>query len=313
MRSVDSHVAQEQPLLHLCLWAKNVIISTSTHIQRLIQRSSQTWIRRRRHGTRPYSFDIGTSTGDASDQETLRWSSQTEECGTQERQESANSETNLSSSTWSTSLLPAQSHFSNEQVSGETRSMRRTKFKFVSKNGNQVATWKTSKPGFSLKDKKEQILAEVRSEIQKHELQAESDRRCIQELNWNHWFSANGNWSFYYYKCVSNPGDMNHNFKKKYQNKIGIFVKLVSGISETWKNCRKVTCLRSTNFEEKIDWRLWGSNFIDSQAVEIVHTRTGYEQSRREQALLHEELKDRERALRDTRVSIQKLEELKRD
>ena len=33
-----------------------------------------------------------------------------------------------------------------------------------------------------MKDKKEQILAEVRSEIQKHELQAESDRRSIQEL-----------------------------------------------------------------------------------------------------------------------------------
>ena len=53
---------------------------------------------------------------------------------------------------------------------------------------------------------------------------------------------------------------------------------------------------------------------IDSQAVEIGHTRTGYEQSRREQALLHEELADRERALLDSRVrSIQKLEELKRD
>ena len=47
---------------------------------------------------------------------------------------------------------------------------------------------------------------------------------------------------------------------------------------------------------------------IDSQAVEIGHRRTGYEQSRREQALLHEELADRERALRDTRFSsIQKL------
>ena len=44
------------------------------------------------------------------------------------------------------------------------------------------------------------------------------------------------------------------------------------------------------------------------------HTRTGFEQSRREQAPLHEELADRERALRDTRVrSIQKLEELKRE
>ena len=53
---------------------------------------------------------------------------------------------------------------------------------------------------------------------------------------------------------------------------------------------------------------------IDSQAVEIGHTRTGYEPSRREQALLREELADRDRAPRDTRVrSIQKLEELKRD
>ena len=31
--------------------------------------------------------------------------------------------------------------------------------------------------------KKEQILAEVRSEIQKHEFQADSDRRSIQELS----------------------------------------------------------------------------------------------------------------------------------
>ena len=51
------------------------------------------------------------------------------------------------------------------------------------KNGNQVATQKTSESGFSLKDKKVQILAEVRSEIQKHEVQADSDRRSIQELN----------------------------------------------------------------------------------------------------------------------------------
>ena len=52
----------------------------------------------------------------------------------------------------------------------------------------------------------------------------------------------------------------------------------------------------------------------DSQTMEIVHTRTGYEQSSRVQALLHEGLAARERALRDTRIrSIQKLEELKRN
>ena len=50
------------------------------------------------------------------------------------------------------------------------------------KNGNLVAARKTKQSGFSLKDKNEQILAEVRIEIQKHELQADSDRRSIQEL-----------------------------------------------------------------------------------------------------------------------------------
>ena len=33
-----------------------------------------------------------------------------------------------------------------------------------------------------MKDKKEQILADFRAEIQKHEFQADSDRRSIQEL-----------------------------------------------------------------------------------------------------------------------------------
>ena len=48
----------------------------------------------------------------------------------------------------------------------------------------------------------------------------------------------------------------------------------------------------------------------DSQAVEIDHSRTGYGQSRREQAPLHEELTAREQALRDNRIwSIQKLKE----
>ena len=51
------------------------------------------------------------------------------------------------------------------------------------KNESQVAKWKTKGSGFSLKDKKEQILAEVRADIQKHEFQADSDRRSIQELN----------------------------------------------------------------------------------------------------------------------------------
>ena len=40
-----------------------------------------------------------------------------------------------------------------------------------------------SAAGFSLKDEKEEILAEVRTEIHKLEFQADSDKRSIQELN----------------------------------------------------------------------------------------------------------------------------------
>ena len=40
-----------------------------------------------------------------------------------------------------------------------------------------------SKSGFSLNDKKEQILADFRAEIHKHEFQADSDWRSIQEVS----------------------------------------------------------------------------------------------------------------------------------
>ena len=103
------------------------------------------------------------------------------------------------------------------------------------KNGNQVATQKTSESGFSLKQK-EQILAEVRSEIQEHEVRADSDRRSIQEL----------------------------------------------------------------------------TGIIDSQRVEIDHTITGCEQSRRDQ-LLQEQLSVQNRDLREAHVkSLHEMEELKR-
>ena len=64
---------------------------------------------------------------------------------------------------------------------------------------------------------KEQILADVRSEIQKHELQAESDKRSIQELSGiidsqrmeiDHTITR-----------VTNPDEINFFFKKNYQNK----------------------------------------------------------------------------------------------
>ena len=69
------------------------------------------------------------------------------------------------------------SPFSHTQVRGDPN----TKLVRL-KNENQVAKWRTKESAFSLKDK-EQILAEVRTEIHKHEAQADSDRRSIQELN----------------------------------------------------------------------------------------------------------------------------------
>ena len=84
---------------------------------------------------------------------------------------------------------------------------------------------------------KEQILADVRSEIQKHELQAESGTRRIQEF----------------------------------------------------------------------------TGIIDTQRIEIDHTITGCDQSRRDQLLLQEQLSEQNRALRETRIkSLHEMEELKR-
>ena len=86
-----------------------------------------------------------------------------------------------------------------------------------------------------LERQKEQILAQVRSEIQKHELQPESDRRCIQEL----------------------------------------------------------------------------TGIIDCQRMEIDHTITGCEQSRRDQLLLQDELSEQHRDLRETRIrNMRDMEEL---
>ena len=48
---------------------------------------------------------------------------------------------------------------------------------------NHVAIQKMSKSGFFWNDKKEQILADCRAEIQRHEFQADYDRRNIQKLN----------------------------------------------------------------------------------------------------------------------------------
>ena len=97
---------------------------------------------------------------------------------TQEREEPANLRQTYHSH--EESLLPVQSFFTHTQK-GETRV--RTKFRFVSKTEIKSRNGKRNNQDSPWNDEKKQILAEVRSEIQKHELQAESDNRSIQESN----------------------------------------------------------------------------------------------------------------------------------
>ena len=92
----------------------------------------------------------------------------------QEREEPANLRQGYHS--YEGSLLPAQSFFHTNERGDPCTNL-------VNVNDNQVAKWKTKESGFSLNDKKEQRLSEVRTEIQKHEFQADSERKCIQELN----------------------------------------------------------------------------------------------------------------------------------
>ena len=100
-------------------------------------------------------------------------------------------------------------------------------------NESQVAKWKRIRILFERQ--KEQILAEVRTQIEKHEFQADSDRRSIQELN----------------------------------------------------------------------------GIIESQHREIDHIIAGDEQLRRDQLLLHEQLSEQNRDLREAQIKcLHEMEEL---
>ena len=134
------------------------------------------------------------------------------------------------------SLLPAQSFLAHTSTG---RPVYEPSSNFCLKNGNQVATWNTSKSGFSLKGAKSKFFLkpDLRSRSTNFQpiLTEEVFRNYLDLLilsNWKLIILSHG---------VSNPGETNYYFKKKDQNKIWIFVKLVSRICETWKNCCKVT------------------------------------------------------------------------
>ena len=102
---------------------------------------------------------------------------------------------------------------------------------------NQVAKWKNEQIRIFLERQKVQILADCRAEIQKHEFEADYDRRSIQKVN----------------------------------------------------------------------------GIIESQRREIDHALVGDEQLRRDQQLLHEQLSEQNRDLREAHMkSLNEMEELKR-
>ena len=75
-----------------------------------------------------------------------------------------------------------------------------------------------------LERQKEQILADFGAEIHKHEFQADSDRRSVQELSV---LSLNEEKLITLSHVMNNFDEINNFCMNNYQNKIGIFMKLV--------------------------------------------------------------------------------------
>ena len=165
-------------------------------------------------------------------------------------------ETNLSLS-WR-KFVTSSVLFSHEQVRGDPCT---NQVQICLKNGNQVATWKTSKSGFSLKEKKkEQILAEVRSEIQKHELEAESDRRSIQELT-GIIDSQRMEIDHTITRCEQSRRDQLL-LQGEISAQSGSSWNLYQEYARHGRIAEKSRVKGRGTFKKKIGWRLWGSNFF---------------------------------------------------
>ena len=96
---------------------------------------------------------------------------------TQEREESANLRQTYHSH--EESLLPAQSYFTRTSTGKPVYEPSSN----LSQKRKSNRDLENERIRILLEREKEQILAEVRTEIQKREFQADSDRRSIQELN----------------------------------------------------------------------------------------------------------------------------------
>ena len=113
------------------------------------------------------------------------------------------------------SLLPAQSFFTRTSTG---RPVYEPSPDFL-KNGNQVATWKTSESGFSLKDKKSKFLLKSdlrsRSTNFKPSLIKEVSRNLLELLILSEWKFI------ILLQGVTNAGKINYYFKKTITRKSG--------------------------------------------------------------------------------------------
>ena len=126
------------------------------------------------------------------------------------------------------SLLPP-SPFSHAQVWGDpyTNQVR-------SKNESQVAKWKTKESGFCSKDKKSKFSLKLepwnRNANFKPILIEEVSRNQLELL------SLSKERLIILLLVMNNFDEINYVFMNNYQNKIGIFVKLMSKVFMRWKN-----------------------------------------------------------------------------
>ena len=214
--------------------------STTSTTQRFIQRSS-------RMNPPSYSFDMEL------DDELIR-KELSSPLFTQEREEPAN--LRQTDHSHEESLLPAQSFF-RTQVREDPCA---NQVQICLKNGNQVATWKTSKSGFSLKDAKSKFLLKPdlrsRSTNFKPTLKEEGFRNYLELL-----ISATGNWSYYYTVWATQERSITTQ-RRKTRTKSGSPWNLHQEYARHWRIAVKSRGKVRGTFKKKIDWKLWGSNLF---------------------------------------------------
>ena len=126
---------------------------------------------------------------------------------------------------------------------------------------NQVATQKMSKLGFCLNDKKKENLEKCpkvsRSSLTVKQRFANTSSRPIltEEVfrNWMELSSLNEEKLIMLLQVMNNFDEINNFFKNNYQNKIGIFMKLMRKVLLRWKNWSDFKNRESMNFREEIE------------------------------------------------------------